>query len=107
MDMGAEMNIKKCFCRDEDTCPPKGMIDLFKCSGSPMFASLPHFYLTDPKVLAGIESGLNPNEEEHGIAMLVEIVRFNSSYFTFFKIFLLNVLFPSFHFQSFKISNFY
>lgn len=76
MDMGEDINIKQCFCRDEDTCPPKGTIDLFKCSGSPMFASLPHFYLADPKLLEGIESGLNPKKEIHGIAMLVEIVSF-------------------------------
>lgn len=76
MDMGEDVNIKKCFCRDEDTCPPKGTIDLFRCSGSPMFASLPHFYLADPKLLEGFESGLNPNKEEHGIAMLIEIVNF-------------------------------
>lgn len=31
MDMGEDINIKKCFCRDmedESTCPPKGMIDV-------------------------------------------------------------------------------
>lgn len=76
MDLGEDINIKQCFCRDEDTCPPKGTIDLFKCSGSPMFASLPHFYLADPKLLEGIESGLNPSKEKHGIAMLVEMVCF-------------------------------
>lgn len=80
MDMGEDINVKKCFCRDEDTCPPKGTIDLFRCSGSPMFASLPHFYLADPKLLAGIESGLNPNKQKHGISMLVEIVSLIQSY---------------------------
>lgn len=75
MDMGEDINIKKCFCREEDQCPPKGTIDLFKCGGVPMFASLPHFYKADPKLLEGFESGLHPNEKEHGISMLVEIVR--------------------------------
>lgn len=33
LDLAEEMNIKQCFCRDEDTCPPKGTFDLFRCSG--------------------------------------------------------------------------
>lgn len=73
MDMGEKVNEKKCFCRSEDECPPKGTIDLFKCSGMPMIASLPHFYKAE-KLLDGIESGLNPNKEQHGIEMLFEIV---------------------------------
>lgn len=85
MDMGEDVNEKKCFCRDEDTCPPKGTIDLFRCGGSPMFASLPHFYLADPKLLAKVESGLNPNKAEHGIEMLVEIVRLILMLFFFFS----------------------
>ncbi|XP_055299621.1 sensory neuron membrane protein 1-like [Sitodiplosis mosellana] len=74
MDMGEDINIKQCFCRDEDNCPPKGTIDLFKCGGVPMIASLPHFYLADPKLLEGIDSGLNPTKEKHGISMLFEIM---------------------------------
>lgn len=74
MDMGEDVNIKQCYCRGEDECPPKGTIDLYKCSGMPMIASLPHFYLADEKLLQGIESGLSPNEEHHGIYMLFEIV---------------------------------
>lgn len=62
------------FVTNSKICKSKGTIDLFKCSGSPMFASLPHFFLTDPKLLEGIESGLNPSKEKHGITMLVEIV---------------------------------
>lgn len=73
LDMGSDMNIKKCFCRDEDTCPPRGTIDLFRCGGLPMIASLPHF-LSAEQLLAGIESGLNPDKEKHGIQMLVELV---------------------------------
>lgn len=33
LDLAEDINIKKCFCRDEDTCPPKGTFDLFRCSG--------------------------------------------------------------------------
>lgn len=73
LDMGDDINVKQCFCRDEDTCPPKGTIDLFRCSGIPMIASLPHFYLADD-LLNGIESGLNPNIDDHGIFMNFEIV---------------------------------
>lgn len=33
LDLADDINVKKCFCRDEDTCPPKGTFDLFRCSG--------------------------------------------------------------------------
>lgn len=33
LDLSDPINVKKCFCRDEDTCPPKGTFDLFRCSG--------------------------------------------------------------------------
>lgn len=33
LDLGADINVKQCFCRDEDTCPPKGTFDLFRCGG--------------------------------------------------------------------------
>lgn len=72
--MGEAINEKQCFCRSEDECPPKGTIDLYKCSGMPMLASLPHFFMTDPKLLEGIASGLNPNKDQHGIYMFFEIV---------------------------------
>lgn len=76
-DLGEDGNVKQCFCRDIDdvnSCPPTGTIDLFRCSGVPMLASLPHFYMADPKLLEGIESGLNPSKEKHGIELLFEIV---------------------------------
>lgn len=77
MDIGEEMNIKQCFCRDledPDSCPPKGTFDLYRCSNMPMFGSLPHFYNADPKLLEGFESGLYPSKEIHGIKMLFETV---------------------------------
>lgn len=35
----------ECWCRDEEHeyCPPKGIMDLFPCSGVPLMVSLPHF----------------------------------------------------------------
>lgn len=72
--MGEELNIKQCFCRDDDTCPPKGTIDLYRCGGIPMIASLPHFYLGDPKLVEDIESGINPVKEKHELSMLFELV---------------------------------
>lgn len=71
-DFGEAVNIKPCFCRAEGECPPKGTIDLFKCAGTPMFMSLPHFYLADEKLLAGIGSGLTPDKEKHGIYLMFE-----------------------------------
>lgn len=32
-DLSSEQNAKKCFCRDENTCPPNGTFDMFRCSG--------------------------------------------------------------------------
>lgn len=32
-DLDSELNAKKCFCRDENTCPPKGTFDMYRCSG--------------------------------------------------------------------------
>lgn len=33
-----------CYCRDEDSCPPEGLLDLFPCVGTPISISAPHFY---------------------------------------------------------------
>lgn len=74
-DFNEEVNKKQCFCRDEGECPPAGTIDLFKCAGSPMFMSLPHFYLADKKLLENIESGLSPDKEKHGIYLMFEGVK--------------------------------
>lgn len=74
MDISEPMNSKQCYCRSEDECPPKGTFDLFKCSGTPMIGSLPHFYLADKKLVEDVE-GLEPNATLHGIYVLVEMVR--------------------------------
>lgn len=33
LDLSDDLNAKKCFCRDENTCPPKGTFDMYRCSG--------------------------------------------------------------------------
>lgn len=66
-------NNKECFCRAPGECPYKGTFDLFKCVGSPMIASQPHFYDSDQWLLSRID-GLSPNKEEHSCYLLFEIV---------------------------------
>lgn len=73
MDFGEDLNVKECYCREDGTCPPKGTFDLFRCTGVPMVGSLPHFYKAE-QLLAGIESGLNPNHADHGIEVYFEHV---------------------------------
>nr|QJX59445.1 sensory neuron membrane protein [Dioryctria abietella] len=55
-----------CFCDSPDTCPPKGLMDLMKCMGAPMLASLPHYLDSDPVLLQNVK-GLHPDPEEHSI----------------------------------------
>ncbi|CAH2267508.1 jg22596 [Pararge aegeria aegeria] len=58
----------QCFCDAPDRCPPKGLMDLNKCIGVPMYVSLPHFYDSDPELLKDIK-GLSPAVNEHEIAI--------------------------------------
>lgn len=78
LEISDPVNVKQCFCRSPEECPLKGTLDLYRCSGSPMIASHPHFYLGDPKLLSNIASGMNPNKDEHGIFLLFEIVNINT-----------------------------
>ena len=49
----------KCYCRTPDSCLKKGVYDTFKCTGSPLIISNPHFYMADPYYLSMVE-GLKP-----------------------------------------------
>lgn len=74
LDIGNEINAKKCFCRDENTCPAHGAFDLYRCMGLPLSATQPHFYKAE-QLLDGIESGLIPNKTIHELYVNLEIVR--------------------------------
>lgn len=56
----------QCFCETIDSCPPKGLMNLKKCSHGPFYASSPHYLDADPQILANVK-GLNPDINEHGI----------------------------------------
>lgn len=73
LDIGHEINTKKCFCRDENTCPARGALDLYRCMGLPLYATLPHFYKAE-QLLDGIESGLVPNQTFHKLYINLEMV---------------------------------
>lgn len=64
----------RCFCREEDECPPKGTMDLFPCIQAAISASLPHFLHADPKLLENME-GLSPDEDKHELFIKVEMVK--------------------------------
>uniref|UniRef100_A0A182YBW4 Scavenger receptor class B n=1 Tax=Anopheles stephensi TaxID=30069 RepID=A0A182YBW4_ANOST len=55
-----------CFCHLESgSCPPSGLFNITGCSmGAPIFASFPHFYTGDPKLIQSIE-GVEPVQEKH------------------------------------------
>lgn len=74
-DFGEDINVKNCYCRNEHSCPPKGTFDLFRCTGVPMIASLPHFYKAE-ELLSGVESGLHPTKKDHEITTNLEIVSY-------------------------------
>lgn len=75
-DMSANKE-DKCYCYTPDTCLKKGLMDLYKCGGIPIYISMPHFYDSDKSYLEGIE-GLNPNQEDHEISILFEQVRYKN-----------------------------
>ncbi|XP_023315904.1 sensory neuron membrane protein 1-like isoform X1 [Trichogramma pretiosum] len=57
---------QRCYCEAEDKCLTAGMMDLYKCVGVPLIATLPHFYLTDKQYLTMVD-GLKPNPDQHKI----------------------------------------
>lgn len=56
----------QCFCHlDSGSCPPSGLLNATLCSyGAPIFASFPHFYTGDEKLLETV-NGLHPQRELH------------------------------------------
>ncbi|XP_050507504.1 sensory neuron membrane protein 1-like [Diabrotica virgifera virgifera] len=62
---------EKCYCYTPDTCLKKGLMDLYKCAGVPIYVSMPHFYDSDESYVKGVK-GLNPNKKEHEISILFE-----------------------------------
>lgn len=73
-DMSTDEELK-CYCPTPTTCLKKGLMDISKCNGNPVIASLPHFYLTDESYLQKVK-GLHPEEEKHSIQIFFESVRF-------------------------------
>nr|WBU77220.1 sensory neuron membrane protein [Odontothrips loti] len=62
---------KRCYCPTPDTCLKKGLIDITKCAGAPIVASLPHLYETHEDYQKMVK-GLNPEMEKHEINMIFE-----------------------------------
>ncbi|CAH1159902.1 unnamed protein product [Phaedon cochleariae] len=62
---------EKCYCPTIDSCLKKGIMDLYKCTGIPLYASLPHFYGADQSYSNGVK-GLTPNKTKHEIKILFE-----------------------------------
>ncbi|KAL7638507.1 UNVERIFIED_CONTAM: hypothetical protein RMT77_011077 [Armadillidium vulgare] len=61
----------ECYCTSEFSCR-KGMINLSTCkNGSPIVASLPHFYQSNRDDQEAVE-GLDPNKEEHETRIDIE-----------------------------------
>lgn len=64
---------EKCYCRSKDSCLKKGLFDLTKCMGVPIYATLPHFLRTDESYMKQID-GLTPDEVKHGLRVYFEPV---------------------------------
>ncbi|CAH1124067.1 unnamed protein product [Ceutorhynchus assimilis] len=72
-DLGDQTNDEKekCYCRNEDSCLKKGLFDLTKCMGVPIYATLPHFLHTDKIYMEQVD-GLEPNETKHSLRVYFE-----------------------------------
>lgn len=70
----------KAYCRKDGTCPIEGTLDLLNCMGAPIVATLPHFLDTHPSLLENVESGLYPNNKDHELTVLIDLVGFYHSY---------------------------
>lgn len=69
----SKIKAEKCFCPTNETCLKKGVMDLTKCIGAPLVASLPHFFQADQSYIEGVK-GLNPNFEDHAVYIYFEPV---------------------------------
>nr|QDD67778.1 sensory neuron membrane protein [Galeruca daurica] len=69
-DMSKNEN-EKCYCYTPETCLKKGLMDLYKCAGVPIYVSMPHFYDSDESYVKGVK-GLQPNKTQHQISILFE-----------------------------------
>jgi len=55
-------------------CPPNGVIDLGPCKfGAPLFVSWPLFYLGDKSLSEAIDGLEQPNEDDHGFRMDLQV----------------------------------
>lgn len=66
---------EKCYCDTPKTCLKKGVYDLSKCLGVPIYATLPHFLRTD-EIYSKQVIGMNPVFEKHILNVFFEPVRF-------------------------------
>ncbi|XP_026294183.1 sensory neuron membrane protein 1-like [Frankliniella occidentalis] len=69
-DMSSDPEMQ-CYCPAPDKCLKKGIIDLTKCAGAPIAASLPHLYETHEDYQKMVK-GLHPDVDKHGINMIFE-----------------------------------
>ncbi|KAJ8915890.1 hypothetical protein NQ315_015503 [Exocentrus adspersus] len=73
VDLGdMEHNIQdKCYCPTPKTCLKRGVFDMSKCMGVPIYATLPHFLRAD-KIYSKQVKGLSPSLDDHIINMYFE-----------------------------------
>lgn len=69
----------KCYCSTPKTCLKKGVFDLSKCLGVPIYATLPHFLRTD-EIYSKQVKGLNATLNDHIIDAFFESVRLSLFY---------------------------
>ncbi|XP_030388379.1 sensory neuron membrane protein 1-like [Scaptodrosophila lebanonensis] len=61
-----------CFCKAYPfDCPVAGTVDLSRCTGTPMVASLPHFYKADMQLVHQVK-GLSPSAQKHSSVIIFE-----------------------------------
>lgn len=73
LDSGENFPDQQCFCdpRLED-CPKTGVVECKICrDNAPIYASFPHFYLSDKSYLNAVD-GLKPDPEKHKFILSVE-----------------------------------